>query len=249
MDEITKLMDDMLTHLDKERWISFTKDDSPETFKARDKLRAFGLIEKYNEYSWRLTGEGYRALELGGFESILKTKKFPLDKEDYPDKHGIYGFVLTGKSDLGDFGKKGTLIYIGIAKESLRDRDLKQHFRNGQTGRSTLRRSIGAILKSNLKLTAIPRGLKTDSKRFLNYKFKEADEDRLTRWMTENLEVGYWTANESMTYKELREYEKKITMELKPTLDLDKRTIKYNSLAYRLTKLRTTCVDESKTEQ
>lgn len=61
-------MDGILDHLDKERWISFSKDDSAETFKARDKLRAYGLIEEYKRYSWRLTKDGYKAIELGGFE-------------------------------------------------------------------------------------------------------------------------------------------------------------------------------------
>jgi len=65
----------MLFHLDNNRWISFSKSDSTERFKARDKLRAFGLIEQYSLYSWRLTGEGYKAIELGGFEEWYSNQK------------------------------------------------------------------------------------------------------------------------------------------------------------------------------
>jgi hypothetical protein len=179
-------------------------------------------------------------------KSIQQIQLFPVDEFDYPDKHGIYGFVLVGDNDLGDFGKRGTIVYIGIAKESLRERDLNQHVKSGQTGRSTLRRSIGAILKKTLKLTAIPRGQKSDSKRFLNYRFMQEHESRLTDWMINNLGVGFWTAPENLTYKELREFEKQITIELRPTLDLDARTKKYNPLGQRLSDLRQICVNESK---
>ncbi|MCA0428562.1 MAG: hypothetical protein LCH37_14100 [Bacteroidetes bacterium] len=75
MDELTTIMNEMLFHLDNNRWISFSKSDSTERFKARDKLRAFGLIEQYSLYSWRLTGEGYKAIELGGFEEWYSNQK------------------------------------------------------------------------------------------------------------------------------------------------------------------------------
>lgn len=68
MDSLTEKMDYILTTIDQNRWISFSKDDSPETFKAKDKLRAFGLIERHGQYSWHLTEEGYKAVELGGFK-------------------------------------------------------------------------------------------------------------------------------------------------------------------------------------
>jgi hypothetical protein len=69
MNDIAKSLEVILNHLEHHRWISFSKDDSPETFKAKDKLRAYGLIEEYKRYSWRLTKEGYNAIALGGFEA------------------------------------------------------------------------------------------------------------------------------------------------------------------------------------
>lgn len=171
--------------------------------------------------------------------SFSKTTQSVNGHKDYPKEPGIYAFKLADSSNLGDFGKGGQIIYIGIAKQSLHDRDFNQHFKSGKTGSSTLRRSIGAILKTKLKLTAIPRGGENDSKRFDNYKFTE--EEPLTNWMIANLEIGYWTPKKTLSYKQLRDIEKEITLELKPTLDLDIRTKRFNPLADKLDEYRTIC--------
>jgi hypothetical protein len=171
--------------------------------------------------------------------SFNKTTQSVNGHKDYPKEPGIYAFKLATNSNLGDFGKGGQIIYIGIAKQSLHDRDFNQHFKSGKTGSSTLRRSIGAILKTKLKLTAIPRGGENDSKRYDNYKFIE--EEPLTNWMIENLEIGYWTPKKPISYKELRDIEKEITIHLKPTLDLDIRTKRLNPLAKKLDEYRTIC--------
>ena len=74
---MSKLTDDMnaiLESLDMNRSIVFSKDDSTDRHKAKDKLRAYKLIEKYGKQSWQLTIEGYRAIELGGFDEWLKEK-------------------------------------------------------------------------------------------------------------------------------------------------------------------------------
>lgn len=74
MDELNQEIERILNHLDKERWIAFSKDDSPTTFKAKDKLRAYGLIERHGKLSWQLTKEGYKAIELGGYSKWVKTQ-------------------------------------------------------------------------------------------------------------------------------------------------------------------------------
>jgi hypothetical protein len=68
MSELTKNMDLILFEIDEKRWLSLSKDSPKELFKAKDKLRAFKLIERQNKYSWKLTRIGYEAVELGGFE-------------------------------------------------------------------------------------------------------------------------------------------------------------------------------------
>ena len=176
-------------------------------------------------------------------KSFIQTKQFFNGHKNYPTQSGIYAFYLSDNSNLFDFGKGGQLIYVGIAKDSLHDRDFNQHFKTGKTGSSTLRRSIGAILKTHLNLIAIPRGASNDTKRFENYKFK--DDQPLTDWMTANLQIGYWVPNSILTYSELREIEKNVTLDLKPTLDLDIRTRRFNILADRLVALRNICKTEA----
>ncbi len=178
--------------------------------------------------------------------SFFKTKQPVNGHKDYPKSSGIYAFSLSDKSKLGEFGIGGQIIYIGIAKHSLHDRDFNQHFKTGKTGSSTLRRSIGAILKSKLNLTAIPRGGVNDSKRYDNYKFSQ--EQELTDWMISNLEIGYWIPQKVLSYQELRDIEKQITISLKPTLDLDNRTRRFNPLADKLDGLREICRQEARTK-
>lgn len=180
------------------------------------------------------------------YESFLKTKQLLKGHEDYPREPGIYAIFLADKVHLGNFGRPGRLIYIGIAKKSLQDRDFAQHFRSGQTGRSTLRRSLGAILKTDLRLKAIPRGGKNDSKRFDNYRFTDPGEQRLTSWMEDSLEIGYWVSETTLTYDQLRAEEEKVTIEQRPTLDLDRRTRRYNPQAQKLSNLRGICRAEAK---
>jgi hypothetical protein len=179
----------------------------------------------------------------GIHKSFTKTRQLIDGHSDYPTESGIYAFFLADNSNLLDFGKSGQIIYIGIAKESLHDRDFNQHFKTGKTGSSTLRRSIGAVLKTKLKLTAIPRGGENDTKRFDNYKFVE--EQTLTDWMKANLQIGYWVSDNPISYEQLRATEKQITIELKPTLDLDIRTRRFNPLADKLDKLRNICRTEA----
>lgn len=48
-------------------------------------------------------------------------------------------------------------LHVRQAEDSLATRDLEQHFATGETGRSTLRRSLATLLVDNLVLTAMPR--------------------------------------------------------------------------------------------
>lgn len=120
---------------------------------------------------------------------------------------------------------------------------------SGKTGWSTLRRSIGAILKEDLKLKAIKRDKNSVKLRADKYKFSDEGEDKLSEWMLSNLEMGYWYTKSHLSREDLRSEEEKLILELKPTLDLDQRTKKYNPLANELDKLRKICKNEVKDEQ
>jgi hypothetical protein len=60
----------------------------------------------------------------------------------------------------------------------------------GGTGFSTLRRSLGAILKAELRLVAIPRSAGASPTNARNYRFEEDGENRLSDWMRSNLAVA-----------------------------------------------------------
>ncbi|MGM0580486.1 MAG: GIY-YIG nuclease family protein [Bacteroidota bacterium] len=179
-------------------------------------------------------------------KSISKTLKPVKDLNQLPDQQGIYAFYLDETSELGKFGKPGQLIYVGLSEKNINSRDTKSHLQTGQTGWSTLRRSIGAILKTKLNLEAKKRDINPKRLRADKYKFDEIGEDKLTKWMIENLKMGYWSTSNNLTKEKLRDEEEKVILKLKPTLDLDKRTKKFNPLAPELDALRAVCRKEVK---
>ncbi|REC40766.1 GIY-YIG nuclease family protein [Chryseobacterium sp. 5_R23647] len=178
-------------------------------------------------------------------KSIKGTAKDINEHIDYPICPGIYAFMLKENSHLNEFGTPNRVLYVGIAKDSLKKRDLGNHFNNKSTGRSTLRRSLGAILKKEFNLTAFSRNGTNSKKEILNYKFNSEGEKLLTEWMNENLIVGYWKDEQSIAYSKLRDFEEDVIKFLKPTLDLDARTKKYNTLANKLDLLREICREQA----
>lgn len=178
-------------------------------------------------------------------ESIKRTAKSASQHIDYSKSPGVYAFMLNDNSTLKDFGQPNSVLYVGIAKDSLADRDLGNHFNSNSTGRSTLRRSIGSILKNEFNLKVFSRNGTNNKREILNYVFNIEGEISLTEWMNSSLVIGYWEDKNKIPYTQLRELEKEVTRVLKPTLDLDNRTKKYNPLAIRLDKLREICRNEA----
>jgi hypothetical protein len=97
-----------------------------------------------------------------------------------------------GRADLG-FDDSVSFLYVGKAEDSLAARDLGQHFATGQTGRSTLRRSLAALLAQNLDLKALPRN-PSYPRHFDRYALEPASDRRLTSWMRSQLLLAYWAA-------------------------------------------------------
>lgn len=174
-------------------------------------------------------------------ESIKQTAKPISEHSAYSEFPGIYTFLLNDKSSLKEFGQPNGVLYVGIAKDSLADRDLGDHFNSNSTGRSTLRRSLGAILKDNFNLKVFSRNGTCKKREILNFVFNISGDKQLTDWMNKNLIIGYWEDKHKIPYNQLRDLEKHVIKALKPTLDLDKRTRKYNPFADRLDSLREIC--------
>lgn len=178
-------------------------------------------------------------------DSINSTSKTYDKHLDYPSKKGIYCFRLTKDSKLKNFGSFNDVLYVGIAKESLNSRDIKTHFNSKRTGTSTLRRSIGAILKIDFKLCALPRSESRTDQDIYCYKFNIDGEEKLSEWMKNNLQVGYCVI-ENVEYDKLRELEEEVIKYLKPSLDLDRRTRHLNVHAVELDRLRKICQEEAR---
>ncbi len=178
-------------------------------------------------------------------DAIQKSRKPTSKVISLTDYSGLYCFFLNGKSSLDIFGKDKQAIYVGISV-NLNGRELKQHLKSGETGWSSFRRSIGAILKKQLKLEATHRDLNPKKLRADKYKFKGDGEARLTNWILENTELGYWTMNTKLGKNHLELLETEVIKILKPTLDLHKATKHLNPLATQLDKLREVCRNEVK---
>jgi hypothetical protein len=137
----------------------------------------------------------------------------PFRKVDtFSDLPGIYGVFFFGTKfplkTAGDSLQKGSLIYIGKTESSQIERDLEQHFASGQTGRSTLRRSLGAIAREHLGLKPQPRNPNEKSDRkYRYYKFDAIGEERLTDWMKENLGLSFFAYDKTPTEIESLEVE------------------------------------------
>jgi hypothetical protein len=99
---------------------------------------------------------------------------------------------VSGAHDLAIGGFTGaTALYVGKAEDSIRKRVQDTHLVDGRSGSSTLRRSLGALLRESLSLQAQPRSHNpTDDKRFTNYMFSDDDERRLSSWIAQNVLVA-----------------------------------------------------------
>lgn len=96
---------------------------------------------------------------------------------------GVYAFFLTPGASLpivapGDEG----LLYVGQASE-LQNRS---HFDDSSSSGSTLRRSLGALLRQQLSLVPLPGRLNPGDRRS-QYRFHPESEAALSRWMIANL--------------------------------------------------------------
>ena len=157
-------------------------------------------------------------------EQIIVKLKYGLvpfsEIREFSPNPGIYAVGYTGDNFPFPTGENvinnGDIIYIGKSEKSQKSRDAQTHFKSGKTGSSTLRRSLGAILREDLDLQPIPRS-KTES-RMRDYKFIEESEKQLTEWMIENLSISFFEIDEGKRI--IRKSEIFIIQELRPILNI-----------------------------
>lgn len=150
---------------------------------------------------------------------------------------GLYAIFLNDQRKLDpEAEEKEIVLYVGSSSD-LKAREFESHFTSENTGFSTLRRSIGAILKDELNLSAYPRSSGSSESNIRNYKFNSDGEDRLTDWMMENLEIGVCPL---VNYQDT---EKEVINKLQPLLNL---THWDNPNRKQIKRLRKECAEEAK---
>jgi hypothetical protein len=160
---------------------------------------------------------------------------------DIKDIAGIYAIALNNSNFpfLNDSNIiKGTILYIGKSDSSIKKRVYKAHFNKSKTGSSTVRRSLGAILKDDLDLEPVPRSMM--ERKFRDYKFIHDGEVRLTNWMVDNLSISFYDYTKGK--KKLNMIETEIIKSLVPILNL-KKNISLNPHLSELEELRAKCKD------
>ena len=148
---------------------------------------------------------------------------------------GVYGICLTNPGSLPPIsaGKNG-LLYVGMTEQGL---DARNHFTHTNSGFSTFRRSLGAILKTKLALNACPRSAGASRSNVVNYRFSDVGEQALTRWMYDHLSIAQAALTGDVAGKE-----KELIALMEPPLNL---TGWPNPQRALIKRLRAECVDEA----
>jgi hypothetical protein len=113
------------------------------------------------------------------------------------DRAGNYIICLKNGSKLPTVAIKPVMIkfegldviYTGIASISIRIRDYRQHFTGNNAGRSTLRKSLGSLFG----FKQVPRDNDPNTGKT---KFGDADEEKLSKWMVNNLTMFFLPTKE-----------------------------------------------------
>lgn len=126
---------------------------------------------------------------------LIGERSRPLRLEP-PASPGVYALFLTELQNVGGVpaGTQG-ILYVGTS-ENLSERHASAHFNSKNTGFSTLRRTLGALLRTELNLTPAPRGKKPTKSNKASYRFTPEGEERLTDWMVANLVASHVCVDE-----------------------------------------------------
>lgn len=166
------------------------------------------------------------------FKNIPPIKKEP----------GICIFYIKDINELHRdfFPKEPKLCVLYIGESVDISERIKQHLECDNKLPSTLRRSLGAILKQELKLKAIAGGNNKSESNIRNYRFGDKGEQELTCWMEKSLELSVYYCFED----KLNELKTDLVTQAKPLLNLTGWENPYRGSIEQLRKL---CEEEAKT--
>lgn len=169
------------------------------------------------------------------FVKEMGSKPESATKVVLPDRPAVYGIFASEPDCLPEIQFRSTdFLYIGKTGDLIR----RGHFESGKTSRSTLRRTLGALLKQELGLRAYARGHGRVSMDFANYRFDEDGEENLTQWMNTKLCIGF-----SIVVNNVIETEKRLIRYCEPVLNL---TLWPNPHTKKIRALRRICADEAR---
>ena len=151
---------------------------------------------------------------------------------------GIYAIFAKKLNCLPEITLPSSgVVYIGISGKL----ELRNHFEVKHSGFSTIRRSIGAILKDEMNLSAEPRAGGESERNYKNFRFADNGEKRLSLWMQSNLEYSIVELEGDLS--ELRKIENCLISENELPLNLTK----YKNCQKRhIQDLRNLCKEEAK---
>jgi hypothetical protein len=136
---------------------------------------------------------------------------------DVAGLYAIYGALeIWRQLGLGD-PPYNRPMYVGKAEESLKARDLRQHFGTGATGSSTVRRTFAAMLRDARGFVGVPRN-KVKPSKWSHYALDHEHEVALTEWMRRNLKLAVWAMPPECD--DLHAVEKGVLAKLVPPLNL-----------------------------
>jgi hypothetical protein len=161
----------------------------------------------------------FSSARAGAAEASLVGPGQTIDTAVVPAKPGLYAIYASVEiwRELGlGTPPDSRPLYVGKAEDSLVARDLRQHFTDGRTGSSTLRRSVAALLHDSMGFRGIPRNPQKPGY-FSNYGLTPHDDERLSRWMTTQLAIATWSPESSVA---LAVVEMKIVRSWLPPLNL-----------------------------
>lgn len=156
-------------------------------------------------------------------EHLVSEKKNFLEISTFSKKPGIYAIFFSGKPFPleNKEPKPDEVIYIGKTESSQEKRDAKTHFKSGKTGSSTLRKTIGSLLRKKYNLKPIVRSNSDILKRRLShFKFDDISEDIISKWMKNNLALSFYEYPKSKN--EIEKLETFLIQKLIPILNIDK---------------------------
>lgn len=169
----------------------------------------------------------------------LQSSRGSIDNLNAPYESGVYALFLVEGARLSSYlVLEDQPIYIGKSI-NLAKREYDNHFNSSGTGWSTVRRSLGALLKSELQLVAQPRSRGISRSNFYHYCFNSDGEDRLTKWMRKHIHV----AVRAISLDEYQDIEVDLIATARPLLNLKGWT---NLNARAIKRLRKICADEAR---